>query len=91
MLASPALAAPDQLLWGDTHLHTSNSFDAFLNQNKSADPTTAYMYAKGAPVIHPGNRARVQIGTPLDFLVVADHAEFYGAMRHSVQRGVPTD
>lgn len=84
-------AAPDQLLWGDTHLHTSNSFDAFLNQNKSADPNTAYMYAKGAPVLHPGHRARVQIGTPLDFLVIADHAEFYGAMRHAVQRGVPTE
>ena len=83
--------AADRLLWGDTHLHTSNSFDAFLNQNKSADPNTAYLYAKGAPVIHPGNRARVQIGTPLDFLVIADHAEFYGAMRHSVQRGIPTD
>ncbi len=91
LLVAPAQAAPDQLLWGDTHLHTSNSFDAFLNQNKSADPHTAYMYAKGAPVIHPGNRARVQIRTPLDFLVVADHAEFYGALRHSVQRGVPTD
>lgn len=89
--AGVAHAAPDQLLWGDTHLHTSNSFDAFLNQNKTADPNTAYMYAKGAPVIHPGNGTRVQIGTPLDFLVVADHAEFYGAMRHTVQRGVPTD
>lgn len=91
LLANPAAAARDQLLWGDTHLHTSNSFDAFLNQNKTADPNTAYMYAKGAPVVHPGHRARVQIGTPLDFLVVADHAEFYGAMRHAVQRGVPTD
>lgn len=90
-LASDGVAAPSQLLWGDTHLHTSNSFDAFLNQNKSADPNTAYQYAKGAPVVHPGNRTRVQIGTPLDFLVVADHAEFYGAMRHAVQRGVPTD
>lgn len=87
---SPTWAA-DTLLWGDTHLHTSNSFDAFLNQNKSADPRTAYLFAKGAPVIHPGNRTRVQIGTPLDFLVIADHAEFYGVMRHTVQRGIPTE
>ena len=64
-----------QLLWGDTHLHTSYSFDAYLFQNRSADPDTAYRYARGLPVIHPYHRARIQIETPLDFLVVADHAE----------------
>ncbi len=72
---------PTQLLWGDTHLHTSYSFDAFLNQNQSADPDTAYRWAKGLPVIHPYNRTRVQIGTPLDFLVVSDHAELMGVIR----------
>lgn len=70
-----------QLLWGDTHLHTSYSFDAFLTRNQSADPDTAYRWAKGKPVIHPYSRARVQIQTPLDFLVVADHAEAMGVMR----------
>jgi len=30
-----------QLLWGDTHLHTAYSFDAFPNGNRSADPDTA--------------------------------------------------
>ncbi len=70
-----------QLYWGDTHLHTSYSFDAFLNKNQSADPDTAYRWAKGQPVIHPYTRAKVQIGTPLDFLVVSDHAEGMGLMR----------
>jgi hypothetical protein len=70
-----------ELLWGDTHLHTSYSFDAFLNQNKSADPDTAYRWAKGLPVIHPYNRSRIQINTPLDFLVVSDHAELMGVIR----------
>ena len=67
-----------QVYFGDTHLHTSYSFDAFLNNNFSADPDTAYRWAKGEPVIHPYNRARVQINTPLDFLVVSDHAEMLG-------------
>ncbi len=70
-----------RLLFGDTHLHTSYSFDAYLNKNQTADPDTAYRWAKGLPVIHPYNRARVQIGTPLDFLLVSDHAELMGVIR----------
>ncbi len=84
-------AEPKLLLWGDTHLHTSNSFDAFLNRNMSADPATAYRFAKGLPVIHPYHRARVQIGTPLDFLVVADHAEYLGVIRYIIERGIPDE
>ncbi|WP_068006510.1 DUF3604 domain-containing protein [Pseudovibrio axinellae] len=70
-----------KLLFGDTHLHTSYSFDAFMNQNHSADPDTAYRWAKGKPVIHPFSGVRVQIKTPLDFLVVSDHAEGMGVVR----------
>lgn len=84
-------AAESQLLWGDTHLHTSNSFDAYLNRNLTADPDTAYRYAKGLPVVHPGHRARIQIETPLDFLVVADHAEYLGVIKHVVEKGVPRE
>ncbi len=68
------------LYWGDTHLHTSYSPDAYLMQNRSADPDTAYRYARGLPVIHPFHRSRIQIETPLDFLVVSDHAEFMGVV-----------
>ena len=66
VLPGLALANPDrELLWGDTHLHTNNSFDAFLNGNMTADPDVAFRWAKGLPVIHPYNRTRVRIGTPL--------------------------
>lgn len=75
-----AMGANTQLYWGDTHLHTSYSFDAFTLGNASADPDTAYRFAKGLPVIHPGHKARVQIDRPLDFLVVSDHAEGLGAI-----------
>jgi hypothetical protein len=82
-LLSPSISAQEanQLLFGDTHLHTSYSFDAYLNRNQTGDPDTAYRWARGLPVIHPYHRARVQIGAPLDFLVVSDHAEFMGVMR----------
>ena len=79
------------LLWGDTHVHSSNSFDAYLNTNLTAGPETAYRYAKGLPVVHPGHKARIQIETPLDFLVVADHAEYLGTIRHVVEKGVPRE
>ena len=80
-MSTGSLADPKQLLWGDTHLHTSYSFDAYTNNNFTSDPHNAYRYARGQPVIHPYNRTRVQIGTPLDFLVVSDHAEFLGIIR----------
>ncbi len=79
--AFQASAAPTQLYWGDTHLHTSYSGDAFAMGNESTDPDTAYRFAKGQPVIHPYNRVRVQLKRPLDFLVVADHAEYMGLMQ----------
>ncbi len=85
-----SIAAEKQLLWGDTHLHTSYSFDAYTNNNFTADPNVAYRYARGEPVVHPYNRTRVQIETPLDFLVVSDHAEFLGVIRHIHQQGVDT-
>ncbi len=68
-------AEPTQVYWGDTHLHTSYSPDAFFFGNTTADPDTAYRYAKGYPVVHPYHKGRIQIHTPLDFLVVSDHAE----------------
>jgi len=80
-LAVSAEEEPTNLYWGDTHLHTSYSFDAFMNGNKTADPDTAYRWAKGQPVVHPYNRVRVQLDRPLDFLVVADHAELMGTIR----------
>lgn len=91
LAASPSALATKQLLWGDTHLHTNNSFDAITIGNASIDPAAAYRYAKGLPVVHPYHGARVQIGTPLDFLVVSDHAEFLGVIRHVYEDWVPTE
>ncbi|MEP4146010.1 MAG: DUF3604 domain-containing protein [Halioglobus sp.] len=78
LLVSSSALAETQLLWGDTHLHTANSPDAFMAGNRTAGPDVAYRYAKGEPVIHPYAGNRVQINEPLDFLAVADHAEYLG-------------
>lgn len=90
LVAVDAGAAQQQLLWGDTHLHTSYSSDAYTNNNLTGDPDTAYRYALGMPVIHPYHKARVQIETPLDFLAVTDHAEFLGQIRNIHLNGVDT-
>ena len=71
---------PDRLLWGDTHTHSNLSNDAYLLGNRSADPDTAYRFAKGEPVVHPYHGDRVKIQTPLDFLAVTDHAEYLGQL-----------
>ena len=82
--------AEKQLLWGDTHLHTNRSFDAYTNRNFTVDPNDAYRFARGIPVEHPYHKARVQLETPLDFLVVSDHAEFLDNIRHTVEVGIDT-
>jgi hypothetical protein len=67
---------PDQVLFGDTHLHTAYSADAGL-VGATTTPDDAYRFAKGETVTSShGVRARLQ--RPLDFLVVADHAENLG-------------
>jgi len=80
LIYNNAFAQSKNLYWGDTHTHSSYSFDAFLSKNISVDPDKAYKFAKGQPILHPLHRARVQLKRPLDFLVVADHAEGLGIM-----------
>jgi len=71
---------PTRVFWGDTHLHTSNSFDVYLFNTPASTPDTAYRFAKGLPVVSPTTGTRWQLETPLDFLVVADHAEMVGSI-----------
>jgi hypothetical protein len=67
---------PKNVYWGDTHLHTSNSFDAgFINYR--VGPEEAFRFARGERVT-ANNGMSVQLVRPLDFLVVSDHAEYLG-------------
>lgn len=67
---------PNKVFFGDTHLHTSYSVDAGLFGN-TLGPDEAYRFAKGETVTSSlGVKARLE--RPLDFLVVADHAENLG-------------
>jgi hypothetical protein len=67
---------PNRVFWGDTHLHTSYSTDAGMIGNRLG-PDEALRFAQGEKVISSsGTPARLI--RPLDFLVVADHAENLG-------------
>ncbi len=67
---------PDRVLWGDTHLHTSYSTDAGMIGNVLG-PDEAFRFARGEIVRASGGQ-RARLIRPLDFLVVADHAENLG-------------
>ena len=62
--------------FGETHIHTVWSFDAYLF-NTRATPDDAYDFAKGKPLKHPLGKT-YQISRPLDFMAVTDHGFYLG-------------
>ena len=71
-------AFPENVYWGDTHLHTSVSLDAFGDGNTTVGPDEAYRWAKGETVASDDGMP-TRISRPLDFMMVADHAEYLGS------------
>lgn len=73
---SPALRQPHptNVYWGDTHLHTNMSGDAVFRLG----PDAAYRFARGEEVTTTTGQ-QAKINRPLDFLVIADHANNMGA------------
>lgn len=76
-LNAEELGSERTLLWGDLHVHSNFSFDAYSFGNTSLGPDKAYEFAKGRPVRAP-NGELAQLAAPLDFLLVADHSEYLG-------------
>ena len=74
-----------QLYWGDTHIHTVLSFDANMQGTRTTQ-ADAYAFARGEPItLQPytedGTATRMaQIDRPLDFVMLSDHAEFFGTL-----------
>jgi hypothetical protein len=82
---------PKNVYWGDTHLHTRNSADAYSLGNMNLTPTDAFRFAQGKAVV-AHNGMNVQLRRPLDFLVVSDHAEYLGGYyRFNVGDPIVTD
>jgi len=68
---------PKNVYFGDTHLHTRNSADAYSLGNLNLTPADAFRFAQGQELT-AHNGMRVQLRRPLDFLVVSDHSEYLG-------------
>ena len=80
----PALAAGDIplvetkiALFGDLHVHTTNSFDAFIFGTRT-DADDAYRFAKGEAIDNGAGDTIKLDGPPLDFYAVTDHGEYLG-------------
>jgi hypothetical protein len=72
--------APDQrrVFFGDLHLHTAYSFDAWSLMGTKTTPDEAYKFARGETIQFMGRPVRR--AWPLDFTAVTDHSENMGVM-----------
>ena len=70
---------PERVYWGDAHLHTSNSVDAF-GFGVRLGPEEALRFARGEEVTSTlGLKAK--LARPLDFLVITDHSDALGGTK----------
>jgi Protein of unknown function (DUF3604) len=81
--SGPATAEPNperNAYFGETHVHTSWSVDAWLFGNHLAGPADALHYAQGQTIKHPLGYD-IRIDTPLDWMGVTDHSEYVGVTK----------
>jgi hypothetical protein len=90
-VTSAAPVASRRAFFGQLHIHTQSSYDAWAMGTKIT-PAQAYAYARGETVMVPAAQVRLQQGLstdhdvparrawPLDFMAVTDHAENIGVM-----------
>ncbi|MDV7144636.1 DUF3604 domain-containing protein [Tropicimonas sp. TH_r6] len=88
--ANLAAADPNPLrdaYFGETHLHTAFSLDAYIGGTRLM-PADSLAYARGEPVTLPDGTT-AQHTRPLDFAAVTDHAEYMGEMYSTMFEDAP--
>jgi Protein of unknown function (DUF3604) len=68
--------------FGEQHIHTSWSVDAWLFGNHLTGPDDALKYAQGATIKHPLGYD-IKIEQPLDWMGVTDHSEYVGITKQA--------
>ena len=87
MNIDPSKSAQRVPLFGDLHVHTTYSFDAYIF-GTLATPDDAYEFAKGKSIKHPAG-FDVSLDRPLDFYGVTDHGTFLGHVEEAATPGTP--
>ena len=87
MNIDPSKSAERVPLFGDLHVHTTYSFDAYMF-GTLATPDDAYEFAKGKSIKHPAG-FDVSLDRPLDFYGVTDHGTFLGHVEEAATPGTP--
>jgi hypothetical protein len=68
--------------FGEEHIHTGWSVDAWLMGNRLTGPDDALKYAQGQTIKHPLGYD-IKIDTPMDFMGVTDHSEYVGVTKEA--------
>ena len=68
--------------FGEEHIHTSWSVDAWIFGNRITGPDDATKYAQGQTIKHPLGYD-IKIDTPMDFMGVTDHSEYVGVTKEA--------
>ena len=74
--------------FGDLHVHTKNSFDAFITGTRTT-ADDAYRFAKGDTIDNGAGKDITISGPPLDFYGVTDHGEYMGVLAAMRDRNNP--
>ena len=77
---------PNQIYWGETHLHTGLSLDAGLFGNILGHEE-AYRFARGEEIVS-STGLPAKLGRPLDWIVITDHSDMMG-IANDIQEGAP--
>ena len=73
--------------FGDSHVHTGYSLDAWSRMGAQTTPDDAYNFARGEKLLLPpfgvaaGKQRSLKLSRPLDFAAVTDHAEDMAMVR----------
>lgn len=70
---------PERVYWGDAHLHTANSVDAF-GFGVRLGPEEALRFARGEEVTSTMG-LKAKLARPLDWLVITDHSDALGGTK----------
>jgi hypothetical protein len=88
-------APPDpskrQVFFGEQHLHTNASVDAYIQGNHKNTIDDAFNYNKGQPVKKHESGETLQRRTPYDWTAVTDHAEYLGLLLRLGDTPPPVD